>query len=117
MAIYKYTSKKGGSIMEDIYQTYADEVKKFLICLTSDVDLAEELTQETFYQAVKSINRYNGECKMSVWLCQIAKHSFYNYLKKHKQTFSIEELTENGTTIADKQDLPDIKIESRDIAF
>ena len=100
--------------MEDIYQTYADDVKKFLICLTSDVDLAEELTQETFYQAVKSINRYNGECKMSVWLCQIAKHSFYNYLKKHKQTFSIEELTKNGTTIADKQDLPDIKIESRD---
>ena len=100
--------------MEDIYKTYADEVKKFLICLTSDVDLAEELTQETFYQAVKSINRYNGKCKMSVWLCQIAKHSFYNYLKKHKQTFSIEELTENGTTIADKQDLPDIKIESRD---
>lgn len=73
--------------MEDlnrIYQSYADEVKRFLICLTSNVDLAEELTQETFYQAVKSIHRYNGECKISVWLCQIVKHSYYNYLKKEK---------------------------------
>ncbi|MBM7608759.1 DNA-directed RNA polymerase specialized sigma24 family protein [Lysinibacillus composti] len=46
--------------MEDlsrIYQSYADEVKRFLICLTSNVDLAEELTQETFYQAIKSIHQ------------------------------------------------------------
>jgi len=47
--------------------------------------LSEELTQETFYQAIKSIHRYNGECKMSVWLCQIAKHSYYKYLEKHKR--------------------------------
>lgn len=41
--------------------------------------------QETFYQAYKSINRYNGQCKLSVWLCQIAKHLFYDYLKKQKR--------------------------------
>lgn len=80
---------------QDIYRTYADEIKKFLICLTSDTDLAEELTQETFYQAVKSIERYNGNCKMSVWLCQIAKHLFYDHLKKQKRykTMSVDALT------------------------
>ncbi|MBB4826233.1 DNA-directed RNA polymerase specialized sigma24 family protein [Sporosarcina luteola] len=50
--------------MEDLgemYKSYAKQVKTFLILLTSNVDLAEELTQETFYQAVKSIHRYNGD--------------------------------------------------------
>ncbi len=83
---------------EGIYEAYADEVKRFLLCLTTNVDLAEELTQETFYQAVKSIKRYNGSCKMSVWLCQIAKHAFYDYLKKEKSSrhASLEELSESG---------------------
>lgn len=69
---------------DGVYEHYADEVKRFLICLTGNLDLSEELTQETFYQAVMSINRYNGTCKMSVWLCQIAKHRYYDYLKKQK---------------------------------
>ncbi|MCT8136749.1 sigma-70 family RNA polymerase sigma factor [Anaerobacillus sp. CMMVII] len=72
--------------LSEIYQQYANDVLKYLMCLCHDADLSEELTQETFFQAVKSIERYNGECKMSVWLCQIAKHSYYKYLEKdHKQ--------------------------------
>lgn len=55
------------------------------MCLCHNADLSEELTQETFYQAVKSIDRYNGECKMSVWLCQIAKHSYFKYLERIKK--------------------------------
>ncbi|MFN7253392.1 MAG: RNA polymerase sigma factor [Anaerobacillus sp.] len=79
---------KGGEALGDIsniYNHYANEVFKYLMCLCRDPDLAEELTQETFYQAVKSIHRYNGECKMSVWLCQIAKHSYYKYVEKNKK--------------------------------
>ncbi|MDD6638288.1 MAG: sigma-70 family RNA polymerase sigma factor [Lachnospiraceae bacterium] len=72
-----------------IYITYADTVKKFLVCLTHNYDLAEELMQETFYQVYKSIDRYNGKCKMSVWLCQIAKHVFYDYLKKQTKHFTV----------------------------
>ncbi len=48
---------------KDIYIKYANDVKIFLIYLTNDINLSEELTQETFYQALKSINRYNGKCK------------------------------------------------------
>ena len=60
--------------MSDIYQRHAQTVYKFLLAKTHDSDLAEELTQETFYQAVRSANRFDGGCKVSVWLCQIAKH-------------------------------------------
>lgn len=101
--------------LSEIYKSYADEVKYFLICLTSNVDLAEELTQETFYQAVKSIGRYNGECKMSVWLCQIAKHTYYNYLKKEKRNthISVENMTQMGVDITSNANVPDVEVVKR----
>lgn len=71
--------------LDEIYHQYAEGVFKYLMCLCHNADLSEELTQETFFQAVKSIDRYNGECKMSVWLCQIAKHSYYKHLEKSKK--------------------------------
>ncbi|MBD7945789.1 sigma-70 family RNA polymerase sigma factor [Psychrobacillus sp. FSL K6-2684] len=68
--------------LTEIYKQYADGVFKYLMVLCNNTDVAEELTQETFYQAVRSIDNYNGECKMSVWLCQIAKHTYYKYVDK-----------------------------------
>lgn len=95
--------------LQEIYQSYANEIKAFLMCLTRNEDLAEELTQETFYQAVKSIRRYNGQCKMTVWLCQIAKHCYYDYLKKakYRQHDSIEQLTQLGMEFDSQQALPE----------
>ncbi len=49
-----------------MYMEYANTVKHFLISLCGNFDLAEDLTQETFYQAYKSAHRYNGNCKISV---------------------------------------------------
>ena len=71
--------------LEDIYRTHAQTVYRYLLSLTRDADLAEELTQETFYQAVRSIHRFDGSCKISVWLCQIAKHLWYQHLRKKKR--------------------------------
>ncbi|GAA3413480.1 RNA polymerase sigma factor [Paenibacillus hodogayensis] len=79
--------------MEKIYKDYAKSVYKYLLSLTHDVDLAEELTEETFYRAVYSIHTYNGSCKISVWLCQIAKHIWYQELEKKKK-YSSHELHE-----------------------
>ena len=67
--------------MSAIYQQHARTVYKFLLAQCHDPDLAEELTQETFYQAVRSIGRFDGSCKVSVWLCQIAKHLWYQHLR------------------------------------
>lgn len=77
--------------MEQIYQQHAQTVYKFLLSQTHDQDLAEELTQETFYQAVRSIGRFDGSCKVSVWLCQIAKHLWYQHLRKHRREGSMPE--------------------------
>ena len=77
--------------MSEIYQRHAQTVYKFLLSQTHDLDLAEELTQETFYQAVRSIHRFDGGCKVSVWLCQIAKHLWYQHLRKHRREVPMPE--------------------------
>ena len=54
--------------MEAVYRRYAQTVYKFLLSQCHSAQMAEELTQETFYQAVRSIDRFDGSCKVSVWL-------------------------------------------------
>ncbi len=78
--------------IDDSYEEYAQMVYKFLISLCNDEGTAEELTQETFYRAIKSANRYDGTCKVSTWLCQIAKHLWYQEIDKRKR---------KGTSILD----------------
>ena len=71
--------------MDQVYRQHAQTVYKFLLAQCRDPALAEELTQETFYQAVRSVDRFDGRCKVSVWLCQIAKHLWYQHLRKHRR--------------------------------
>src|SRR5690554_5112606 len=71
--------------MDEIYRLHASAVYRFLCSITADPNLAEELTQETFYQATKSIHRYNGRSKLFVWLCQIGKHLYFDHLKREKR--------------------------------
>ncbi len=77
--------------IKQIYEQYFETVNKYLFCLTHDNDISEELTQETFYKAVQKINTYKGKCKMSVWLCQIAKNLWYDQCRKNKKIINIEE--------------------------
>lgn len=80
--------------IEQIYKQYFETVNKYLFCLTHNYDISEELTQETFYRAVKKIDTYKGDCKISVWLCQIAKNLWYDYCRKNKKIANEEEMTE-----------------------
>lgn len=74
---------------DEIYNEYANVVFKYLMSLTMDPDLSEELTQETFYKAFGSLDRFDGKYKMSTWLCQIAKNSYFSYHKKEKRKHSL----------------------------
>ena len=88
--------------MDAIYRSHAQTVYKFLLAECRDPDLAEELTQETFYRAVCSIDRFDGSCKLSVWLCQIAKHLWYQHLRKRqKETVPLETAPETPVPSAE----------------
>lgn len=76
--------------IDEIYQQNAAMIYKYLCGLTQDTQLAEELTQETFFQAIRGIDKFRGDCKISVWLCQIAKNLWYKELEKKKKRKFVE---------------------------
>jgi len=78
--------------IEEIYKKYFETVNKYLFCLTHNNDISEELTQETFYKAVQKINSFKGDCKISVWLCQIAKNLWYDELRKKEKISNITDI-------------------------
>lgn len=84
--------------IEEIYKEYSTTVYKYLFCLTQNKEISEDLTQETFAIAVEDIKKFRGECKLSVWLCQIAKHLWYKELKKKNKNsnMSFEEINEDS---------------------
>ena len=94
--------------IEQIYEEYFNTVYKYLLCLTRDKDVAEELTQETFYRAVKKIHTFKGNCKISVWLCQIAKNLWYDEIAKRKKFQYSKE--ENMDDIEDLKNIEDTVI-------
>ena len=81
--------------MDEVYRTHAQTVYRYLFSLTRDAGLSEELTQETFYQAVRSVNRFDESCKVSTWLCAIAKNVLSQERRKHP---GVNELDETAVT-------------------
>ena len=79
--------------MEELYKENAKIVYHFLYTRCGDKQLAEDLTQETFLKAYQSLDRYDGSCKVSVWLCQIAKHLLYQHWQKNKHEILLEDDT------------------------
>ena len=83
--------------MEDfkkIYTQYVKDVYQFIMKLSGNPDTAEEITQITFTKAFEKINEFRGECKLSVWLCQIAKYEYYAYYRKQKHS-AVNEILSN----------------------
>ena len=88
--------------MEEMYDRYSGMVKAYLTRLSGSSELAEELTQETFYQAVRSIDRFDGRCSASTWLCGIAKHLYIDAVRRRKPTEPLPEDIPSGEDFAEK---------------
>lgn len=76
--------------MEEIYVEYSKCVFKYLFSLTNNYEVAEELLQETFYSAIKNINKFRNESSLKNWLYKIAKNKWLDYCKKNKKDRQID---------------------------
>ena len=85
---------------EELYKTHGKPVYRFLLTLTGDAHQAEELLQETFYQAFLHIDRFEGRSILYTWLCQIGKHLWYQHLRTSGREASMPE------------ELPDVPVPS-----
>lgn len=87
---------------EQVYADYFNEVYHFLYRLSGNPHVAEEITQETFTIAYKNIDKFRGTCKLSVWLCQIAKNEYFSYYKKQSKVLPLEGSTETFLTVKEE---------------
>jgi len=86
--------------MDELYQHNAQMVYRFLFSRCKDAQLAEDLTQETFLRAFQSMERFDGSCKLSTWLCQIARHVLLQHYEKAQSEIP-SELSEDIPTADD----------------
>lgn len=77
--------------MEELYDRYFTAVYKYLFSVSQDKHIAEELTQETFFKALQKIDDFRGQCEIRVWLCQIGKNAYYDYLRRNRRFSPIAE--------------------------
>lgn len=79
--------KRGEQVQdfEGIYNEHFSTVYHYILGLCHDPDLTEEVTQESFFKAIKNIKNFRGDCKLSVWLCQIAKNTLYTVAERQRK--------------------------------
>ena len=89
--------------IEKLYREYFTPVYRYTLSLVHDPDMAEEITQETFFRALKKINDYRGEASLKVWMCQIARNLSFDTLKRQSKTTA---LTKHDDDESDDYELP-----------
>lgn len=78
------------AVFKEIYEEYGKPVYRFLLTLTGDQSQAEELLQETFYQAFLHIDQFEGRSSVYTWLCTIGKNAWYRECKRKKRFDHLE---------------------------
>ncbi|MBR1972357.1 MAG: RNA polymerase sigma factor [Oscillospiraceae bacterium] len=86
---------------QEVYDLYFKDVYKYSLSLCRDPGLAEEITQETFFKALRNIDSFRGQCRLYVWLCQIAKNTYFTYSQKRGRSAPEQELS-SGETLEDR---------------
>ena len=82
-------------LLKNIYEEYKQDVFKYLVSLTHDISLSEDLVSETFLGALKSLHKFKGESTIKTWLFSIARNKWYEHLRKEKPTISLDDLSYN----------------------
>ena len=83
---------------EMVFRENNQFIFRFLMKLCGDVSLAEELTQETFFRAYMNLSALRNEDKVAVWLCQIAKNTYYAWFNEQKRKQPISQPTPADST-------------------
>ena len=85
------------SAFVEVYRQYYKQVYFYVLGLCRNEHIAEEITQETFFKVLKQMDTFRGECRINVWITQIAKNTFFNYCRRKKldPESSLEDVEEN----------------------
>ena len=82
---------------EKVFEDNREFIFRYLMKMTRDATLAEELTQETFFRAYMNYASLRNKEKVSVWLCQIAKNTYFAWYNEQKRKAPLDALETAGT--------------------
>ncbi len=89
-----------------IFEQHSRFIYKFIYAMLGESGSAEELTQETFLAAYKSIHSLRGEAKLQTWLCGIAKNVVYKSLRSHRREVVKSEHSIESLKMRDEKEMP-----------
>ena len=81
-------------LLEELFRTYHNDVYRYLYSLSHEPSLSEDLASEVFLKVVKSIGTFRGEADIKTWLFSIARHEWYDHLRKKNRQIRTEAMTE-----------------------
>ncbi|MTI82704.1 MAG: RNA polymerase sigma factor [Firmicutes bacterium] len=76
--------------IDKLYRRHRASIFRYFYRMGGNYHLAEELTQETFYQAALSLDGFRGESALSTWLFRIAFYVYAGYLRSNRESCSLE---------------------------
>ena len=77
---------------ETIYRRYFTDVELYLRAITKEESLAEALTEQVFFQALKALPTFRGDCDIRTWLCAMARNAYLSHLRKTRPTEDITQI-------------------------
>ena len=77
---------------EQIYRAYFQDVELYLRAISHNESLAEELTEQVFFQALNALPKFRGDCDVRTWLCSMARNAYLSHLRKERPSQPIDEL-------------------------
>lgn len=80
--------------IEDLYIKYKDDIFKYLVSITKNPQLSEDLLSDTFLAAIKSLYNFQNKSDIKTWLFSIARHKWYEHLRKSHDHIDIDTLFE-----------------------
>jgi RNA polymerase sigma factor (sigma-70 family) len=86
----------GAVDFEEIYRKYFGDVYRYMRRLSGDAGLAEDITSDAFFRALRSLDKFRGDCDIRIWLCSIARNCYYSHLQKARRLSSLETAVETA---------------------
>lgn len=97
--------------IEKIYRLYFEDLYKFILYLSKNKEIAEDVTSETFLKVMDNLEKIKKEDSIKTYLLQVGKNTYYTYIKRNKKLLLLEDYEEN---IANKEDIEEEFIKKED---
>lgn len=112
MASSKETSPSSGEVrsLKTLFEEYSPSVFSYLLRLSGDRALAQDLTSETFYKAILAIDGFRGDASVKTWLLRIARNLYLRRTQREQRSTSLETMQDGGANFITHQPSPEDEV-------